>query len=127
MTTVNSVVLLSKIKFCQDNTCVFVDIYHAVSVHGRVAGEGLCAVSLLQALLQKGRHGCKCTACSAKPQLLSMQTVSQHGCNDADTGSADGSLQSSVFTTKTLHVLPVFQHGLSACSDVHASQTAAES
>ena len=40
---------------------------------------------------------------------------------------ADSSLQSSDFRTKTLRSLPVFQHGLSACSRVHAPQDAAES
>ncbi len=127
MTAFNDVVLLSRIPSCQDNTCVFVDTHHAVNVHGRIAGEGLCTVSLLQALLQKAGHSCRCTACSAKPQWLSVQTSLQHGCNDADTGSADGSLQSSDFTVKTQHLLPVFQHGLSAFDRVHASQIAAES
>jgi hypothetical protein len=66
-----------------------------------------------------------CMLCKATV-VESVQTLSQHGCNDADTGSADGSLQSSDCTIKTLHLLPVFQHCLSACTRVHASQDAAE-
>ncbi len=96
-----------------------------MDIDGSIVGEGFGAVSLLQALLQKPGH--RCTACSAKPQWLSAQTSSQHGSNDADTGSAVGSMQSSDFTIKTLHLLPEFQYCLSACNRVHASQDAAES